>query len=273
MPRRLWAIVWALMWVACDDPQEATPTVDAGAICACSPGETCLPDGLCAPAPDPTCTPTCDEAGWVCGERCGRACGTCDEGQHCAEGACVCTPSCAVETCEQANGCGGQCGPCPSEVGCADCALRLSVVEVERQAGANRFVTVALDYAPPDGAPRPGIADLRLKVQGDAELLEVALGAQLLAAHKTLFADPETGRAFRALPDDVVQLLVLSTENTTLIDAGRWLFLRFRVGPAFGDATGPAIISLVPRAEILAPPPADQVLWGADLGVPVVVWP
>lgn len=146
--------------------------------------------------------------------------------------------------------------------------MRLSVVE-----RAGQIVTLALDYAPPDSAPRPSIADLRIAVGGEAELLEVAAGEALLTAEKDLFTDPESGRPFRTLPDGLVQLLIISTQNTRPIEAGRWLFLRFRVGPAFGEASGPGIFSLVPRQQIFAPLPADEVLWGSDLGQPVVVWP
>ena len=35
--------------------------------------------------------------------------------------------------------------------------------------------------------------------------------------------------------------------------------------------SGPASFALVPRAQILAPPEADAVLWGSDLDAPVVV--
>lgn len=263
-----WAGAFGLcLLLACDDGRSGA----ADAVVGCPPcatGEVCGDDGACVPDETASCAPDCDALGWTCGEACGVSCGACADGQSCSDGQCTCTPVCPIERCAQPDSCDGACPPCPAAVGCADCVLRL--VQVER---SGAVVTLAVDYAPPEGAPHPTLADLRIVVTGDAELLDVASGEALMQAQKDLFTDPQTGRPFRVLSDGTIQLLVLSTRNAQTIGAGRWLFLRFRVGPAFGEATGPAQFAFVPRAQILAPVPADEVLWGTDLGAPVVVWP
>jgi len=167
----------------------------------------------------------------------------------------------------------------------------------EEADGAVRAVTVALDYAPADGAPAPSIADLQLLVTwpdalgdgadggvaaGDVALTRVATGPAIQEAHKELYVDPTTGKPYRELEtgDDPASgrrfaFLVLSTEGDEPIPAGRWLILTFRLGPAFGAAKappGPYTFALVEREQTFAPPTADQTLWGQPLGSPVVVW-
>lgn len=227
---------------------------------SCAPGETCA-DGSCSE----DCDRTCAELGLNCGEHCGEPCGSCaGPTDVCVSNRCTCAPQCSQATCGQADGCGGLCGPCGADQSCTDCALKLTVVE--REPG---FVTLALDYAANDTAPRPTVADLRLKVTG-AELSRVALGASLLDADKELLADPETGKPFRTLPDHQLQLVVFSSGNTTTFAPGRLLFLRFRLD---GTSGTPATFGIVSREQIFAPPSADQQLWGGHFDALVAVWP
>ncbi|PKN56179.1 MAG: hypothetical protein CVU56_17490 [Deltaproteobacteria bacterium HGW-Deltaproteobacteria-14] len=186
----------------------------------------------------------------------------------------MCAPACSVATCEQPDGCGGTCAPCPREATCSDCPLALSVVEREGDDERVRLVTVALDFAPAAGAPLPGMADLRFASEGDVELVQVAVGEAIIAAHKDLAPDPETGRPFRVLSDGSIQILIMSTSSADRIREGRWLFLKFRLGAAHGVPAGPAVLrlGLVEREALFAPPPADAALWGASFGAPLVVW-
>jgi len=247
-----------------------------GSCGACDDGATCSDAGQCvATAPPDDCAKSCDELGYVCGDHCGTTCGTCAGAQDaCVDHACVCPPSCGVDSCEQPDGCGASCADCPRDVSCTDCPMALRVVDRKVVAGAVREVTVALDFQPADGAPLPGLADLRFRLRGDAELTQVATGEALLAAHKGFADDPETGRPFRVMGDGTLQLLVLSTASNDPIPAGRWLFLTFRLGAPYGalEHAFAFELALVEREAIFAPPPADAALWGATLGTPLVVW-
>jgi hypothetical protein len=191
----------------------------------------------------------------------------------------VCLPKCSAATCGLDDGCGGTCPSCNTATTCTDCPLKLEVVDKKLTVGSNprvETVTVALDFQPPVGSPLPAMADLRFRVKGPAELVEVALGESLLAAEKGFYTDAETGRPYRTLADGNLQMLVISTANTKTISGGRWLFLTFRlVPPPAGTTLGelPLEVSLVERSEILAPAQADAVLWGSTYGAPIVVWP
>jgi hypothetical protein len=243
-----------------------------GSCGTCPPADECSAEGRCLPR-DPDCEETCASLGIACGEHCGEPCGPCPGAQdECDAGRCVCRPACTVATCEQDDGCGGTCDPCPRDVSCEDCPLRLVVTEREEQNGVLRYVTLALDYAPTAHTPLPGMADLRIAVEGDATLTRVALGEALLAADKSLHVDALTGRPYRELPGGVIQCLILSLENRDVIPGGRWLFFRFRLGATGAPPGGAARFALVAREETFAPPPADQALWGAGLDTPVVVW-
>ncbi len=262
-----------------------TPSCDAracgsdgcGGVCgACAAPATCSADGQCVTNAPDACDKSCAELGFACGDHCGNSCGTCTGAQEsCVANKCTCGPSCSVETCEQVDGCDGKCPACPRDVSCSDCPLTLSVVDREIVDGRVRSVTVALDFAPKLGTPLPGMADLRLRVLGDAELAQVAIGESLITSEKGFYMDPETGRAYRELADGTLQLLIMSTNNTRDIPAGRWLFLTFRFAPSFGaDASvTPLILALVEREEIFAPAAADAALWGSHFGASLVVWP
>ena len=274
-----------------DDTSSPPAEVDAGPTCVpdctqvecgddgcggscggCASGRVCTEDGICVPNPE-DCDETCESLDMVCGEHCGEVCGSCEGEQVvCEHGACVCQPACDVAVCEQDDGCEGVCPPCPSDVSCADCPMVLT--EVERELGGEALVsvTLALDFLPPEGAAEPGMADIRLRATGHGRLDAVALGEALMAADKELYVDAMTGKPFRELADGTIQLLILSTTDTQTIGVGRWLFLKF-VFPPSDDPEWPAVYSLVKREQTLAPPLADQVLWGAELDQPVVVWP
>ena len=260
--------------------RECGPDGCGGACGACGDLLACGPLGQCVePEVDPPgCTETCGEAGFECGEVCGVSCGTCiDPETACVDGQCLCSPVCAAQLCEQPDGCGQLCGPCARAESCADCVIRLEVIEAVAVDDQTREVTVALDYAPGPAAALPTTADLRFEVRGPAQLLAVGLAPAVLDANKTLATDPDTGKPFRVLDEDVHQVLLLSATNTTPIAAGRWLLLRFQLGPeSAADAAGwtaePAVIRMVQREETFAPPPADTALWAGGYTDPVVVW-
>jgi hypothetical protein len=261
-------------------PTECVPACDGrtcgddgcGAVCgSCDGDAVCGADGQCRAAD--ACDESCSDLGLTCGDHCGRSCGICDPGDACVDGACACAASCAGKACGDDDGCGQACTPCASDENCSDCALRLHVVDREVVAGVVRSVTVALDYQPPAGAALPGVADIRMRLTGPATLERVGTGQALIDADKAPHADPATGKPFRTLADDSVQILVLSTGNVDPIGAGRWLLLQLRLGADGQPATRPVALELIVRESILAPPAADQLLWSADFGAPVVIWP
>jgi hypothetical protein len=263
----------------CSD-RECGPDHCGGSCGACVDPLTCGPSGQCVePVEEPPgCTQTCAEAGVECGVRCGISCGTCSGDQvACVDGVCACAPECSLASCEQTDGCGGSCGRCPCDENCENCALRLSIIDQVVQDGWVREVTLALDFQPGADQALPTMADLRLAVSGPAQLLAVGLAQALLQADKEPALAPNTGRPFRRLDGGVHQVLLFSRTNTTPIEAGRWLLLRFRLGPQSPDdaadwTTAPAVIRLVQREETFAPPPADTALWSGDYSDPVVVW-
>lgn len=251
-----------------------------GGTCGhCTAEQVCSIDGTCVDLGGPsTCDQSCEDLGYTCGDHCGRDCGACPGAQDaCIDHQCVCQPKCSAATCEKDDGCGGTCPSCEVVSTCTDCPLGLEVVDAELTSGPRplvKTVTVALDFRPPMGATLPAMADLRFRLDGPAELSEVAIGESLITAEKGFYNDPETGHAYRELPDGTIQLLVLSTTNTTPIPAGRWLFLKLAVA-ASADATSfmPLVLALVERDEVLAPASANAVLGGARYDAPIVVWP
>jgi len=262
-------------------PQTCAPACDGracgddgcGGTCgACAAGEACGADGQCGATEDP-CDASCADLGLACGDHCGASCGTCGADETCVDGACVCAASCVGKACGDDDGCGQPCTPCATDENCGACVLRLHVVDQEVVDGAVRGVTLALDYQPPTDATLPGVADIRLKITGAATLDRVGTGQALIDAGKSPHADPDTGKPYRALNDGTYQVLVLSTGNVDPIGAGRWLLLHVRLGQGGQLATRPVAVELVVRESILAPPAADQLLWGGDFGDPVVIWP
>ena len=245
----------------------------------CNGDADCSVDGLCTPiGPDGGCQGSCEELGFECGEACGESCGECTgEQEGCIGNFCQCLAACDAASCETADGCGGQCGPCANAANCQDCPLQLSLVDQVVVDGLLTELTLALDYLPQDGKPLPTMADIRLAVTGPAQLKQVGLGPPVTEADKSLFVSPETGKPFLVLDDGVHQILVFSTGNTIAIEPGRWLLLRFKMGPASSAETlnwdaAPATFALVTRDETLAPPGADSTLWGGGYDAPVVVW-
>lgn len=240
-----------------------------GGICgSCTAAQECSPEGLCAArAADPACAETCSDLGYSCGDHCGEACGTCGAGEACLEGSCVCQPVCPLAGCGADDGCGSKCVRCPSEASCTDCVLKLSLQEIRVEDGM-RFAKVALHYTPAEGVAFPRIADIRVAVEGVATLTGLEIGPPLLDAGKTLHSDPETGRPYAELPDNVLQVLIMSLTNQNVIRGGLWVVYEFRL-----DDDQPASFRLVTREETLAPLEADTQLWGAALGGHVAVWP
>lgn len=284
----------ALMVAGCQSspgdgsPDACAPSCDerqcgddgCGGLCGeCPEASLCNSEGQCvADEDDAVCQETCESLGWECGEACGESCGVCNgEQEQCVEHQCKCLQSCDVFTCLSDDGCGGQCGPCANELNCEACPLQLSVVDQVVVDGLVSEVTLAVDYLPGEGSPLPTIADIRLAVSGPVRLAQVGVGAPVTDAEKSLFTSSDTGKPFLILDEGVHQILVFSTGNTKPIESGRWLLLRFVMGPQSADqATNwtaePGVFTLVKREETLAPPGADATLWGGGYDVPVVVW-
>ncbi len=83
--------------------------VSVGGYCTCRTASTRYDDSSDSCV---SCTATCE--GRVCGDdSCQGSCGSCADGQVCADGACVaCTPTCDDKQCGEDDGCGGRCGDC-----------------------------------------------------------------------------------------------------------------------------------------------------------------
>ena len=96
----------------------------AGKVCGDECGRSC---GSCAPGTtceNHQCVAPCvrDCAGKTCGkDGCGGTCGACGDGEACTDGQCapVCTRQCAGKTCG-ADGCGGTCGACDGGLFCVN---------------------------------------------------------------------------------------------------------------------------------------------------------
>ena len=239
----------------------------------CPEGELCTEDGECfrAAPPPSECGESCEAMGYECGEACGLSCGECSEGERCDAGRCLCQPDCIGKVCGADDGCGGVCAPCPNVESCIDCVARLSIYEETRNdAGELSAVIVALELSL-DAEVLPEMADIRVAISGPARLQRVALGEPLVNSDKQLMNDPQTGTPFQVLEDGVHRFIILSTENSNPISAGRWLYLQLLIGDTARE--GPIQLSLIKREQTLAPPEADQQLWRANYETPLVIWP
>jgi len=155
-----------------------------------------------------------------------------------------------------------------SFVSCSECPLALTVVERHVEGGRTTRITLALDYNPASNVTFPGMADIRVYADG-ARLIRVATGDALLTAEKDLLEHSYTGLPYVQLNDKTSQFVILSTQNTNLIEGGRWLFFEYALLP-MGDA--PASFHLLQREQTFAPTAADTQLWGADLTPAVVIY-
>ncbi len=211
-----------------------------GGVCDCAAGSVCDGKNACV-APE-ACTDTCEALGKSCGEVCGKRCGECGEGEACLTGQCV------------------------DAAGCKDCALHLTVLDRKLSGNHLTEVTLAVEYSPSEGSPRPRMADLRVRAGQGMELVEAAGGAALDAADKALYVDELSKKPFKLRADGAYQLLAYGFANTRAIEAGRLATLTFR-----GDALGPVSFSLVRRDQTFAPSDADQLLQSSPYDQAVVV--
>jgi hypothetical protein len=211
-----------------------------GGACDCGEGTVCDAHGACL-APE-ACNDSCQGAGKTCGEVCGQECGTCGDGEACLAGS------------------------CQNAAGCTDCALHLTVLGKKLTDGHIGEVSLAVDYAPPEGSERPRMSDVRLRVGGDLELVAAEAGAALTAADKSLYVDDMTQQPWKKRADGSYQLLAYGFANTRTFEPGRLMVLTFR-----GDALGPVTFSLVRRDQTFAPSTSDQALQSTSYDQAVVV--
>lgn len=149
--------------------------------------------------------------------------------------------------------------------------MRLSVLEQDTADGRLQSVTVGLEFRPGESDALPTMADIHLRVNGPTMLTRVGLGEAALEAEKELVADPRTGLPYQTLGDEVHRFVLMSTQNTSRLGAGRWLLFEFLVGDT--ETEGPIQIGLVEREQTLAPTRADALLWNAGIDAPIVIWP
>ena len=242
-----------------------------GGLCgSCVIGDVCATGGNCVPE-EAACTDTCESLGYQCGEVCGESCGSCSGSQEsCSAGQCQCQPACAGRVCGDADGCGDFCTPCPVDTNCVDCVFKLAVAQKTFADGVLTHVTLALTFSPSGNTALPVMADLQLKVTGPATIERLGLGQALLDAEKEPLIHPHTGATYQRLDAETYRVILLSTQNTNVIEGGHWLSIRFAVGDTEMD--GPATFQLKSHGQILAPSSAN-VLDYSEIDNQVVVWP
>lgn len=259
---------------ACDG--ETCGDDSCGGRCACRSGFECDDDGICME--QPACIPQCD--GSRCDDGCGGEC-RCAEGLVCNAGHECVRPVECVETCSEAhyecgNICGVDCGSCGQDETCSlgKCksswsSLMLRLEEAHKVSGRIE-ARLAVEFDPADGQALPRMADLRLALEGAADLQieAVSLGSALEKAGKTLFTDALTGKPWQVLPDGAVQLLVYSSQNVTEVGAGRWL----TIVVSMRDVSD-AKLHLVRSQGLFAPLSADSAVQESAYDLPITVTP
>ena len=151
---------------------------------------------------------------------------------------------------------------------CPACSLKLSLVDKTVFNGRVLEAVLAIDYNPVEGEPRPRLADLRIAVEGDAELTSVEAGPGLVQAGKDLYLDPQTQKPFKRRPDGSYQLMAYSVGSTSTFLPGRLATLRFA-----HSESAPLAFTLVRRAQVFAPQAADAALQTSAYDDQVVVTP
>ncbi len=270
-----------------DDSCGGTCRCDADPACAkCAPHESCTagqcicnprcennacgPDGCggtCA-CPDDrvqnaegewvsrqNCNDTCAGAGFSCGELCGQKCGACEGGRTCELGQCGDSQTCSNGECTE----GGT---------CTTCSTTLRLVDKRVVDGRVLEVTLAIEYSPADGEPRPRVADFRLKANKPVQILDAKLGPAIEKAGKSLYVDGATGNPWKVRGDGSFQFLAFAVGNSRTFEPGRALTLRVAVG-----SSEPVGFSLVRRSQVFAPPPADASLQATSYDQMLTVTP
>ncbi len=254
----LLAVVVLLTAAACEAPGSSTPPglrTEAGlttcapneyctdSLCTCAATDACSPEGVCVPAT--ACVADCAGAGFACGSLCDTSCGTCSGAEMCFAGTCL----------------------GPSAVSCLSCSLRLALLSKESNVGLLTEVTLAVDYLPADGEPRPRMADLRLVSNRQVTPVAATTEPGLSDANKSLYVDPVTQAPFRRRADGSIQFLALAIDNTNRFVAGRLLTATVTL------SSPSAAFWLEKRQQTLAPPEADQAIFATDYNAPLVVIP
>ncbi len=186
----------------------------------------------------------------------------------------TCTPTCPLSACGADDGCDAPCPACPAAVSCGDCALRLEVTDSVQTDGVIRRLSLSLIYDPPDGAPGPTTAEVRLGIAGPARVVGLDVGAPLAAADKTLALSPDSGATYHVEADGTVRAVVLSNRTVQPVGAGVWWTYDVLLGGAFEAPTEPVALWLRRDGDaIFAPPAADAVIADPAAEAPVAVWP
>ena len=242
-----------------------------GSSCGdCPPGLVCAEGDCVSGAPD--CSASCESLGLECGLHCDEVCGSCGgELASCEQGICVCEPDCRDKACGDDNGCLAPCEPCPNDRNCDDCILQFFVLPDGDEDPTS--IRLAVDYHPTELSPLPTMIDLRIEVPGDVTVQQAQEGNAIIAAEKSLTMDPATGDPFLQPEEDVLQFLMISAANTYTIESGRLLELTVRLGSPFEPVKSPVTLTLLKREQTMAPPPADQALWGEAFDTPLAFWP
>ncbi len=129
-------------------------------------------------------------------------------------------------------------------------------------------LVLGIDFTPPEGGALPRMAELRLRIEGPATLVDVDSGPALKHAGKALYRDPFTQKAFKLAPDGAYRLLAYGASSASEIGAGRVAEVRVRIT---GDAR--VTVSLQRRQQTFAPANADAQLQATSYDLPLVVRP
>jgi hypothetical protein len=153
-------------------------------------------------------------------------------------------------------------------VSCESCSLKLALID--KTVSHDRVIeaVLALDYAPADGEARPRLADFRIALGADAQLVDVVAGPGLSSAQKQLYMNSQTQKPWKRRADGSYQIVAYSTGTSTTFAAGRLLTLRFAY-----SGMGTPSFALARRLETLAPAAADAALQSTHYDGIVTVTP
>ncbi len=272
-----------------------------GGTCTCADGKVCDGSGACVD----DCDDTCGGQGWECGPLCGTECGPCDADEECIDHICKCQPTCDGTRCDDGCGgtctcdegttcngsgdcvvecndtcedmgwvcgdvCGEDCGTCTGDESCMEgfcfpSSLKLSLVNSKTN-GSKTMVTLAIEYNPRDGEPRPRMADFRITTNKVIEMDIADPISGVAMTGKQFYKDPISQEDWQIRPDGSVQFLVYSLTSLATFGTGNVFIVTLAC-----EIEDSVSFSLVRRNQTFAPFEADYAIQESAYDLPVVV--
>jgi hypothetical protein len=130
-------------------------------------------------------------------------------------------------------------------------------------------ISIGVDWATAATATLPTTGDVRVKVDLPLTVSQVEVEQPLIDANKQLYRYVPTNLPWRQEADGSFRFLVKPTTGDLPIRPGRWLTITFS-NPK--GTAGPANFQIVPRAQVVAPPGANDEL-GTGYSNPLTVQP